>query len=98
VQASVDFYGTQFLSKSLTFAWCWLGTRQYWGYDRESQHNMMDEVVGHCDSGKIKSHLTTRLKLTRDGLKRAHELIEANATVGKVGLGVDEEGEGEAFE
>jgi NADPH:quinone reductase-like Zn-dependent oxidoreductase len=59
---------------------------------------MMDEVVGYCNSGKIKSHLTTRLKLNREGLKRAHELIEANATVGKIGLGVDEQGEGKVFE
>lgn len=98
VQASVDFYGTQFLSKSLTFVWCWLGTRSYHQYDRETQHAMMDDIADHCDSGRIKTHLTKRLKLTRDGLVEAHRLIESNTTIGKIGLGVDEAGKGNPFE
>ncbi len=97
VQSPVSFYGTQFLSKSLTFAWCWLGTRPYHQYDREVHHFMLDELAAFCDAGSIRCHLTVCMKLTAAGLRRAHELIESKSTIGKIGLGVDEEGEGEAF-
>ncbi|KUJ10526.1 zinc-binding alcohol dehydrogenase [Mollisia scopiformis] len=97
VQSSVNFYGTQFLSKSLTFAWCWLGTRGYHDYDREAQHVMMENLAKYIDEGKIHSTLTKKMRLTAEGLKTAHELIESKRTIGKIALGVDEEGEGEAF-
>jgi NADPH:quinone reductase-like Zn-dependent oxidoreductase len=97
VQSSVNFYGTQFLSKSLTFAWCWLGSRGYWDYDRGAQHVMMEKLTSWIDEGKIHCHLTRRLRLTVDGLRTAHELIETKTTIGKIGLGVDESGEGQTF-
>ncbi|TVY84068.1 Zinc-type alcohol dehydrogenase-like protein [Lachnellula suecica] len=97
VQSSVNFYGTQFLSKSLTFAWCWLGSRGYHGYDQEAQHVMMEKLAEYIDEGKIHSTLTKRMKLTAKGLRTAHELIESRATIGKIGLGVDEEGEDQPF-
>jgi hypothetical protein len=37
------------------------------------------------------------LRLTLDGLRTAHELIETKTTIGKIGLGVDESGEGQTF-
>lgn len=58
---------------------------------------MMKEYAGWIDEGKIQSHLVTRLKLTRAGLEEAHRLIESGKSVGKIGLGVDEEGDGEPF-
>jgi len=94
VQSPVNFYGTQFLSKSLTFAWCWLGTRGYHHFDREVQHVMMENLAKYIDEGKIHCTLTRRMKLTREGLEKAHELIESKSTIGKIGLGVDE---GRAF-
>lgn len=97
MQSSVNFYGTQFLSKSLTFAWCWLGSRGYHDYDRDTQHVMMENLSKYIDKGKIHSTLTKRMKLTADGLRTAHELIESKKTIGKIGLGVDEEDETEAF-
>jgi NADPH:quinone reductase-like Zn-dependent oxidoreductase len=97
VQSSVNFYGTQFLSKSLTFAWCWLGSRGYHDYDRDTQHVMMESMSKNIDEGKIHTTLTKRMKLTTDGLRTAHELIESKRTIGKIGLGVDEEGETKAF-
>jgi NADPH:quinone reductase-like Zn-dependent oxidoreductase len=97
VQSSVNFYGTQFLSKSLTFSWCWLGSRGYHDYDREAQHVMMESLAKYIDEGKIRSTLTRRLKLTTEGLRLGHELIESKATIGKIGLGVDEEGEDQPF-
>lgn len=97
VQSNVNFYGTQFLSKSLTFAWVWLGSRGYHSYDVESQHWVMGKLSKFIDEGKIHCHLTKRLRLTRDGLVEAHELIESKKTIGKIALGVDEEGEGQPF-
>jgi hypothetical protein len=49
------------------------------------------------EEGKLKLTLGKRLKLTLDGLKEAHRQIESKTTVGKIALGVDEEGEGVAF-
>jgi NADPH:quinone reductase-like Zn-dependent oxidoreductase len=67
------------------------------GVDREAHHFMLEELASYCDSGMIRCHLTSRIKLTANGLKRAHELIESKTTIGKIGLGVDEEGPEEAF-
>jgi NADPH:quinone reductase-like Zn-dependent oxidoreductase len=64
---------------------------------KEDQQNMLDNLAELVDAGKIKSHLTKRLKLTASGLREAHRLIESSATIGKIGLGVDEDGPGEAF-
>jgi hypothetical protein len=58
---------------------------------------MLEELATYCDSGKIRCHLTSRIKLNVEGLRRGHELIESKTTIGKIGLGVDEEGMGEAF-
>lgn len=91
VQSSVNFYGTQFLSKSLTFAWCWLGSRGYHDYDREAQHVMMENLAKFIDEGKIHCTLTKRMKFTVEGLKEAHELIESKKMVGKIGLAINEE-------
>jgi len=93
----MNFYETQFLSKSLTFAWCWVGSRSYHDYDRDTQHVMMENLAKYIDEGKIHCTLTKRLKLTVEGLRTAHELIESKKTIGKIGLGVDEEGEGQPF-
>jgi len=97
VQSPVNFYGTQFLSKSLTFAWCWLGSKPYHNVRRDDHYRMLQELSGYCDEGKIKSHVTQRLKLTLDGLRKGHELIESKKMIGKVAFGIAEEGVGESF-
>lgn len=58
---------------------------------------MLEECSRFIDEGKIISHLTTRLPLTRRGLIKAHEAIESNATIGKIALTIDEAGEGDVF-
>jgi hypothetical protein len=58
---------------------------------------MMEKLAKNIDEGKIHSTLTKRLRLTAEGLRTAHELIESKSTIGKIGLGVDEEGKGQAF-
>jgi NADPH:quinone reductase-like Zn-dependent oxidoreductase len=90
-------YGTQFMSKSLAFIWCWLGTKPYWGVAPEDHHEMLEELAQYIDSGKIKSHLTNRMKLTVEGIRKGHELIESQNMMGKIAFGVGEEGNGEPF-
>jgi NADPH:quinone reductase-like Zn-dependent oxidoreductase len=97
VQANVNFYGTQFLSKSLTFVWCWLGTKRYHGDFSEAHHDMFEELAEYIDAGKIKCHLTQRLRLTAGGIKEAHRLIQSGKMIGKVALGISEDGEGQIF-
>ena len=58
---------------------------------------MMEKLSKYIDEGRIHCTLTNRLRLTAKGLRTAHELIESKATIGKIGLGVDEEGEGQPF-
>lgn len=90
-------YGTHFMSKSLAFIWCWLGTKVYHGVAGDSYGKMLEELSRFIDEGKIKCHMTQRLRLTVDGLRNAHGLIETGKCIGKVSLGVDEEGSGEPF-
>ena len=97
VQGDVRFYGTQFMSKSLTFVWCWLGSKTYHGDQSESHHDMLEELADYIDAGKIKSHLTRRLRLTAEGIKEAHRLIMSGKMIGKVALGRSENGEGQLF-
>ena len=58
---------------------------------------MMTALASLFEEGKLKLTLGKRLKLTLAGLKEAHRQIESKTTVGKIALGVDEEGEGVAF-
>jgi len=90
-------YGTHFMSKSLSFIWCWLGTRSYWGQAGNFYSNMLEELATYIDSGKIKSHLTRRMKLTLEGIRTGHQLSEEKKLIGKIAFGVDEPGSVEAF-
>lgn len=97
VQADVSLYGTDFMSKSLTFSWDWLGSAAYHNTNLESYPRMFKALAGWMDEGKLVSTLGKRYKLTLEGLREAHRQIESGTTVGKVGLGVDEPGEGRVF-
>lgn len=100
VQAKFDMYGTQFMSKSLAFVWCWLCSGAYHGYvndEQEKHHDWFEELARMLGDGTLKCHLTKRLNLTLEGIREAHRDIEAGRTVGKIGLGVDEPGDGDAF-
>ncbi|KAI1107393.1 quinone oxidoreductase [Jackrogersella minutella] len=100
VQARFDMYGSQMMSKSLIFVWCWLGTGPYHHYfnDREEKHHEWYEgLAKHLDDGTIKCHLMQRFRLTAEGIREVHRRLEEGKAVGKIALGVDEPGEGEAF-
>ncbi|KAI0181305.1 quinone oxidoreductase [Hypoxylon sp. FL1284] len=100
VQAHFDMYGSEMMSKSLDFVWCWVATGVYHKYynDRpEKHHEWYEDLARRMDAGEIKCHLKTRLRLTAEGIREAHRKIEEGKMVGKIGLGVDEPGEGDAF-
>jgi NADPH:quinone reductase-like Zn-dependent oxidoreductase len=97
VQADIRFYGTEFMSKSLTFSWDWLGSGFYHRTNLGSYRTMITTLASLMEEGKLVPTLGKRYKLTLAGLKEAHRQIESKTTVGKIGLGVDEPGEGVAF-
>ena len=79
------------MSKSLAYIWCWLGTKHYWGIARDDLHRTLEDLSRYIDEGKIKSHLTSRLKLTVENLRKGHERIEGKSVIGKIAFGVEEE-------
>ncbi|KAI2468287.1 quinone oxidoreductase [Annulohypoxylon bovei var. microspora] len=100
VQAQFDMYGSQMMSKSLTFSWCWLATGVYHHYvnDKEEKHHEWYEKLGqYLKDGTIKCHLMQRFRATAEGIREVHRRIEEGKAVGKIALGVDEAGEGDAF-
>jgi NADPH:quinone reductase-like Zn-dependent oxidoreductase len=97
VQAKFDLYGTEFMSKSMTFSWDWLGSSAYHRTNLENYHRIFGTLARYIDEGKLVPNLNRRLKLNLAGLKEAHQLIESATTVGKLALGVDEQGEGAPF-
>lgn len=97
VQADVSLYGTEFMSKSMTFSWDWLGSAAYHRTNVESYHDIFATLSRLMDEGKLFPTLGKRYKLTLAGLKEAHRQIESKTTVGKVGLGMNEPGQGVPF-
>ncbi|KAH6695698.1 chaperonin 10-like protein [Plectosphaerella plurivora] len=97
VQADVSLYGTDFMSKSMTFSWDWLGTAAFHRTNVDGYHVMFSTLARYMEEGKLFPTLEKRYKLTLEGLKEAHRQIESKTTVGKVGLGVDEPGDGTPF-
>ncbi|KAF5673597.1 NADPH2:quinone reductase [Fusarium denticulatum] len=97
VQADVSLYGTEFMSKSLTFSWDWVGSAAYHDTGVENYHEMLGTISRLMEDGTLFSTAGTRLKLTLEGLKEAHRRVESSTTVGKIALGIDEPGEGEPF-
>ncbi|KAH7224327.1 chaperonin 10-like protein [Fusarium redolens] len=97
VQADVSLYGTEFMSKSLTFSWDWLGSAAYHDTGVEDYHEMLGTISRLMEEDTLFSTVGTRLRLTFEELKEAHRRVESSTTVGKTALGIDEPGEGEPF-
>jgi NADPH:quinone reductase-like Zn-dependent oxidoreductase len=104
VQGKAEMYGTEFMAKSLTYCWELLSTKARYpdalrqpGAHVRPHGELLAELAQLVDEGRIKCHLTRRLRLTLNGLREAHELVESGKSIGKVGLGTDEPGDGECF-
>ena len=93
-----EMYGSEFLAKSLTFVWELLSSKNWYGVDVESHGKMLADLARWVDEGTVECHLTRRFRLSLKGLREAHGVIEGGGSIGKNGLGVDVEGEGECFE
>ena len=91
VQGQARMYGTEFMAKSMAFIWCYLGTKLYYGVDTESYAKILSELADMVDEGKVKCTLKQTMKLDLNGLRKAHEAIEAGGTIGKIGLEVPED-------
>ena len=92
-----EMYGTEMLAKSITFVWCLLGTKPYYGIDLESHGRILTELKTLIEEGKIECTLTKTMKLTLEDLKEGHRIVEGGSSMGKLALGIDVEGKGEAW-
>lgn len=82
-------YGTEFMAKSLTFIWELMGTGPWYGVDVDRSGMVLAKLAELLDNKTVKCHLIKKLPLNRDGLKKAHEMVESGSVIGKIGLGVD---------
>ncbi|WP_246321192.1 zinc-binding alcohol dehydrogenase family protein [Paenibacillus germinis] len=75
-------------NKSVTFVWELMFTRSmFQTEDMIEQHNLLNEVAQLIDSGTIRTTLAVRLEpIDATNLRKAHAMIEAGDTVGKVVL------------
>ncbi|KAH0000433.1 quinone oxidoreductase, partial [Aureobasidium melanogenum] len=90
VQAKdIQMYGTEFMSKSLSFVWELLGTKPWYGVDMDSHGKILEELRQLVEDGKVKTHLQQSFRLDLEGLRKAHEAIESGGSMGKNGLSVD---------
>lgn len=95
VQGATPFgRGIRAMGKSLSYHWCLLGTKPYYGIEIESHGRFLEKLARLVEGGKIKSHLTKTLPLTLEGLKQAHSLVEGGKEMGKVCLSVEKAGDG----
>jgi NADPH:quinone reductase-like Zn-dependent oxidoreductase len=85
------------MSKSMIFSWDWLGIAAFHRNCVESYHDIFEILGDLMNKGKLCPTVSKRYKPTLEGLKEAHRQIESKTTIGKIGLGVDEPGEGTPF-
>ncbi|KAF2138720.1 uncharacterized protein K452DRAFT_352866 [Aplosporella prunicola CBS 121167] len=88
----LPMYGTEWMTKGLTFVWELLGTKPWYGVEVDSHGRILKQLQELVDRGVAKTHLRQRLPLNEEGVRKAHELLESGKVIGKVGLGVDEGG------
>lgn len=88
----IPMYGTEFMAKSLTYVWCLLGTKPYYGVYLDSHGIILKQLAQMVDEGKVKCHMRQTLPLDVKGIREAHEQIEASGVVGKIGLSIDANG------
>ncbi len=79
---------TPLMGKSATLAWEFMFTRSTYGTpDMIEQHRLLDETAALIEAGTLRTTMTTQLgKINAANLKRAHKLIEAGHTLGKMVL------------
>lgn len=78
----------QLKSKSVSFHWELMFTRSMFATDdMMEQHHILNRLANLLDDGTLQSTLNTTLHgFTVENLKKAHEILETNATIGKVAI------------
>ncbi|TDZ26764.1 Succinate--CoA ligase [ADP-forming] subunit alpha [Colletotrichum orbiculare MAFF 240422] len=84
----MPMYGTEFMSKSLTFVWALLGTKPYYGVQLDSHGKILDRLRGLLEGEDVKCHCTQKLRMNEEDVKQAHELVESGKVIGKIALEV----------
>ena len=76
----------QLAHKSARFNFEWMFTKVVSNTsDLQSQHDILNKVSEWLDNGVLKSTMTQNLgPITAENVKKAHELIEENHTIGKI--------------
>lgn len=71
--------------KRATFAWEWMFSKSWYGYDLASQGHILDQMAKLLDEGTIQCTLTKTLQpLNAKNLRQAHALVESGHMIGKV--------------
>ncbi|GFZ76571.1 hypothetical protein GCM10008018_22500 [Paenibacillus marchantiophytorum] len=75
-------------NKSVTFVWELMFTRSmFQTADMIEQHHLLDEVAQLIAAGTLRSTLAERFSpINAANLRKAHAILEAGSTVGKVVL------------
>ncbi len=73
-------------AKSISWHWEFMFTHaMFQTPDMASQGRLLDEAAAHFDAGRLRSTLTTEIdEFTAAGLRRAHSIVAAGSTIGKV--------------
>jgi zinc-binding alcohol dehydrogenase family protein len=77
-----------FKAKSTTISWEMMFTRSlFQTADMDAQHRLLREVAALVDAGVLKSTRAQHMgRMTVENLRRAHQVVETNRTIGKVVL------------
>jgi NADPH:quinone reductase-like Zn-dependent oxidoreductase len=71
--------------KAISFHWELMFTKSLNQYRMESQGEILKQVGDLIDKGKIKTTVNHTLKgLNAENIKKAHEIVESGASIGKV--------------
>ena len=71
--------------KRATFAWEWMFSKSWYGYDLDSQGAILDQVAALLDKGTLQCTLTKTLQpLNAANLRQAHALVESGHMIGKI--------------
>lgn len=71
--------------KRATFAWEWMFSKSWYGYDLASQGAILNRIAGLLDDGTLQDTLTKTLSpLNAANLRQAHALVESGHMIGKV--------------
>jgi NADPH2:quinone reductase len=74
-----------FKRKSITVSWELMFTKSLFGYKPETQGQILGEVAGLADAGRLKPVVRTVLTgLSPENLRAAHTMLESATTIGKI--------------